>query len=44
MIIRLDEKGRMIIPKAVREMMGIEHKGKVEIRLDGNKLIVTKGE
>lgn len=44
MIIRLDDKGRLVIPKAVREMMGIEHKGKVEIRLDGNKLIVIKGE
>ena len=44
MIIKLDDKGRMGIPKAVREMMGIPPKGKVEIRLDGNKLIVTKGE
>ena len=44
MIIKLDDKGRLVIPKAVREMLGIEHKGKVELRLNGNKLIVTKGE
>lgn len=44
MIIKLDDKGRLVIPKAIREMMGIEHKGKVELRLNGNKLIVTKGE
>lgn len=44
MIVKLDNKGRLVIPKAVREMMGISPKGKVEIRLDGNKLIVIKGE
>ena len=44
MITKLDARGRLIIPKAIREMMGIAEKDKVEIRLNGKKLIITKGE
>lgn len=42
MTIKIDDKGRFSIPKAIREMMGI--KDKVKIRFDGKELIITKGE
>lgn len=44
MIIRLDDKGRMIIPKAIREIIGVKPKGTIELNLEGKKLIITKGE
>ena len=44
MIIKLDDKGRFSIPKAIREMMGVKPNGKIELMLEGKKLIITKGE
>lgn len=44
MIIKLDDKGRFSLPKAIREMIGVKPKGKIELRLEGKKLIITKGE
>ena len=42
MIIKIDKKGRFYLPKAIRKLLGITDK--IEIRIEKNKLIMTKGE
>lgn len=43
MIIRnLDPLGRVVIPKEIRRMLGIEEGGPVEISVKGNTLIIIK--
>lgn len=44
MIMKLDKVGRLVIPKAIREMIGIKLNGLIELRVEGKKLIITKGE
>lgn len=44
MITKIDKLGRVVIPKAIREMMGVKLNEKIELRLEGKKLIITKGE
>ena len=39
---RIDELGRIVIPKEMREMHGIKNNDTVEIVSDGNKITVTK--
>ena len=44
MIMKLDKLARFVIPKAVREMIGVKPNGRIELRVEGKKLIITKGE
>lgn len=44
MIIKLDKLARIVIPKAIREMIGVKPNGLIELRIEGKKLIITKGE
>lgn len=40
----VDELGRVVIPKEIRTMLGIEIKDKMEIYMDGNAVILKKHE
>lgn len=44
MIIKLDRLSRLVIPKAIREMIGVKPNERIELRVVGKKLIITKGE
>ena len=44
MIMKLDRLGRFVIPKAIREMIGVKPNERIELRVEGKKLIITKGE
>ena len=44
MKIKIDEVGRIIIPKNMREHLGIINISNVNIELDGNKIIITNPE
>jgi bifunctional DNA-binding transcriptional regulator/antitoxin component of YhaV-PrlF toxin-antitoxin module len=44
MIIKLDGLSRMVIPKFVREVLGISPDGSIKLELEGKKLIMTKVE
>ena len=43
MMIRLKD-GRFVIPKVIREALGLKPNDVIELRLEGKKLIITKGE
>ncbi len=38
----VDSLGRIVIPKAIRKQLGIEEKDKLDIRTEGETIIVTK--
>lgn len=42
MIVELDINNRIVIPKLIREALGIENNGKVKLTLEDDKLIITK--
>lgn len=44
MIIKLDKLSRIVIPKAIRELIGVKPNEKLELRVEDKKLIITKGE
>lgn len=44
MIIKIDKLARFVIPKAIREMIGVKPNDRIELRVEGKKLIITKGE
>jgi AbrB family looped-hinge helix DNA binding protein len=44
MIIKLDKLGRFVIPKAIREMIGVKPNEKIELNIEGKKVFITKGE
>ena len=44
MIIRLDTLSRFVIPKAIREMIGVKPNDRIELKVVCKKLIITKGE
>lgn len=44
MITKIDKVGRVVIPKAIREMIGVKLNEKIELKVVGKKLIITKGE
>lgn len=44
MIIKLDTLARFVIPKAIREMIGVKPNERILLRVEGKKLIITKGE
>ncbi len=39
---KVDELGRVVIPKELRRTLGIEEKDPVEIYIDGDKIILKK--
>jgi len=39
-IIKVDEKGRILIPKNIRENVGIKEKSYVRITIEGRKIVV----
>ena len=39
---KIDELGRIVIPKEMRRVLDIQSSDPVEIELEGNKIIVTK--
>lgn len=43
MIIKLKD-GRFVIPKVIREALELKPNERIELRLEGKKLIITKGE
>lgn len=43
MIIKLKD-GRFVIPKVIREALKLKTNDRIELRLEGKKLIITKGE
>lgn len=43
MIIRLKD-GRFVIPKVIREALKLKPNDIIELRLEGKKLIIIKGE
>lgn len=43
MIIKIKD-GRFVIPKVIRETLELKTNDKIELRLEGKKLIITKGE
>lgn len=43
MIIKI-KNGRFVIPKVIREALNLNLNDKIELRLEGKKLIITKGE
>ena len=44
MKLKIAPNGRIIIPLALRKLLGIENDEEVYVTLEGNKLIITKGE
>lgn len=44
MIINIDKQGRIVIPKAIRELAGIKLNDNIKLELEGKKLIITKSE
>ena len=43
MIIKIKD-GRFVIPKVIRETLELKNNDKIELRLEGKKLIIIKGE
>ena len=41
-IVRVGKKGVIVIPKDVREALGIHEGSPVEVRLEGDKIIIRK--
>ena len=41
---KLDELGRVVIPKEIRNKLDIEEKDPIEIYIDGNSIILKKFE
>ena len=44
MILKIDKQGRIVVPKAIRELIGIKLSDNVKLELEGEKLIITKVE
>ncbi len=41
-IVRIGKKGVIVIPKDVREALGIQEGSPVEVRLEGDKIIIRR--
>lgn len=44
MIRKVDELGRVVIPKEIRKTLGIEERDQIEIFVDGHSIILKKVE
>ena len=44
MIIKLDKLGRFVLPKVIRQKIGVRPNEKIELHVEGEKVFITKGE
>lgn len=44
MIIKIDSVGRILIPKPIRKMLGLEADTEIKIEIIGKKIIIEKVE
>ena len=44
MIIKIDFNGRIVIPKKIRDRLGIKKDDILEVKVDGKKIILEKTE
>jgi len=42
--VRVDAKGRVLIPKSLRELAGIREGDEVVVSVEGNRLVIEKAE
>jgi len=42
--VRVDAKGRVLIPKSLRELAGIREGDEVVVSVEGNRLVIKKAE
>jgi transcriptional pleiotropic regulator of transition state genes len=40
---KIDNLGRVVIPKTIRDALGIKHNDEISMTVDNTKLIITKG-
>lgn len=40
---KIDNLGRVVIPKTIRDALGIKHNDEISMTVDSAKLIITKG-
>ena len=40
---KIDNLGRVVIPKTIRDALGIKHNDEISMTVDNAKLIITKG-
>ena len=43
-LVRISSKGQFVIPKAIRDALGIEEGGELLVMLDGETIILTRPE
>ena len=39
-VVKVDEKGRILIPKDIRESVGVREKGYVRVRVEGRRIVI----
>jgi len=39
-VVRIDDKGRVLIPKNIRESVGVREKSYVRVRVEGKKIVI----
>lgn len=44
MVVKMDELGRIVIPKPIRKELGMKEKGYIEISTEGSNVILHKHE
>lgn len=42
MVVKMDELGRIVIPKPIRKELGMKEKGYIEISTEGSNVILHK--
>ena len=40
---KIDNLGRIVIPKSIRDALGINHNDEISMTVENNKLIISKG-
>jgi len=40
---KIDNLGRVVIPKSIRKALNIEHNDEISMYVDGDKLVINKG-
>jgi len=39
-VVKVDEKGRILIPKDIRESVGVKEKSYVKVRVEGRRIVI----